>query len=127
MNIRAGFEQDFRSYVNGKGFPRQWCTTSPCGLVAEDDGEIVAVAMVTLDEQGRAWVWFHQKKPLAAAQLHRYALKLLDLVRSYGKTVHAFCDEGIPGAERWFRHLGFEPSGQAMHPSGTEKTVWVRA
>lgn len=49
---------------------------------------------------------------------HRYAVELLRLLDEEGVAlVFAQPDPEIPGADRWMRRLGFEP---------TEQEVWVR-
>jgi hypothetical protein len=124
--VREGKGKDFRAYVNGGDFPKDWCADEPEGLAVFDDGRLIAIAMVTIDDLGRTWIWFHQKVRLSGMVLHRHAKELVDTLVKNGRKVHVFVDPNEPGAEKWVRRLGFKPAGTTTHPDGQEKTVWTR-
>lgn len=125
--VREGNAQDFRAYIGGQEYPRAWCKGSPEGLIAYDENnQLVAIALVTIDEQDRTWIWFSQKNALPAIILHRQALELLESLCASGRAVHAFADPHEHSAENWLKRLGFIPTVLMPHPSGEERTVWIR-
>ena len=128
MIIRLGAAEDFSAYVGGAKFPAEWCCGSPVGLVAEDDGHIVAVAMVTRDQAGRLWLWYNARVALSAVTLHRLATRLLEQLKRAGASeIYAFCDERVETAARWLERLGFEPKCRVRHPAPPceEKVAWA--
>lgn len=125
MLIRRGGDWDFQSYV-GRPYSPDWCVDTPTGFVAEENGKIVAVAMVSRDIRGKHWLWYNARVPLSAVAIHRRARRLLDELREDGiGRLWCFCDEREPTAERWLRRLGFRPQERLLHPSGVEKIAWL--
>lgn len=126
MLIRQAQPADFRAYVNGD-FSPEWCAVDPIGLVAEDAGRIVGVAIVSRDAKGRYWLWYNARAPLLPITIHRTAVRYLDGLKDCGvRIIRAFCDEKAETAERWLKRLGFAPLEITRHPSGVEKMAWAR-
>ena len=127
MIVREATRADFRAYLHGQDFPPEWCVDDPIGYVADDDGVIVGVGLISRDKEGRWWAWMRADEPLSAASLHRRALSLLDVALSLAGCVYAFCDERQPGAAAWLNRLGFHPDRMMLHPTGDERMAWVRS
>lgn len=121
---RPGTRADFEAYVGGRPFPHEWCVTGPEGMVFDEDGEIVGVAMLTVDELGRKWLWFNERKPLSPMLLHRTGQRLL--AKANGP-VYVFIDPKEPRAADWAMRSGFAPAGMTTHPTGEERMAWRRA
>jgi len=110
---------------SGETAPAEWPGIKPFVLLAERDGEPVAIGAVSWDQYGRAWGEFGCKEKVSAALMHRTALHVLRMLREVGEPViYAFCDKQIEGAEKWLRRLGFQiDDGMTTDP---ERPVWRR-
>lgn len=105
---RLATADDFRRYA-GQDLPPEWCIEGRViGYVAEDGGEVIAIGIVTWDEFGRAWGWFHSRQRIAAVTMHRLAKRTMAVLRAVDEpALHAGCDYRIPGSEKWLKRLGF--------------------
>jgi hypothetical protein len=120
--IRLAKPDDLRAYA-GFDPPAEYCICAALGYVAERDGVIVAISLVTWDIHERAWVWFDAKEPLSPIAMHRRALSTFAVLREVGEpVVYAFCSQTTPGAAKWLDRLGFRPMPElTMEP---DHPVW---
>jgi hypothetical protein len=93
------------------------------GLVAEEDGVIVAAGIVQWDDYGRAWGSYSARQKLSAITMHRAARRMLAALEAVGEPVlYVGADEHIPGAAEWLRRLGF--SRAPAMDSDPDYPVW---
>lgn len=122
ITLRPATAEDVLAYHGALPDP-QW-HLQYYGLVVEEDGEMIAVGLVSLDPCGRFWVWTHCKKPLPATLVHRRTkLMLRCLKEAEINAVHCYADETVPGAERWLHRLGFRPAETDI-PGPKQKQVF---
>ena len=125
--LRPARIEDLRRYVQGKGDPG-WAPffTDWIGHVAERDGELVGVGIVSEDAHGRIWVWVHSREALPAVMLHRTVRRMFMLLRLAGvRRVHAYRDGELDTSFRWLTRLGFRraPEMDATAPRPME--CWI--
>lgn len=126
LTIRPVAVGDYEAYV-GKPLPYHWCDGTLRGFVADRDGDVVALGILTRSRTGIVWAWYNAKEQLSAVALHRRARRTLNVARDElrAEAVWAFPDRALITAEKWLTRLGFKPcDGLACHPSGEYRTVW---
>lgn len=123
LSLRPATPADVLAYY-GREPPADWCIeNSVLGYVAERDGLLVGIGIVTWDCHGRAWGWFGNREPFSAVTMHRKALSIMGILRQVGEPVlHAICAKDIPGSDKWLRRLGFAPDPKLTEIAGEQ--VW---
>lgn len=108
ITVRLARPADAEAYA-GAALPAEWFFGGHLvGLVAERDGEMVAIGFITWDGLGRAWGWFSRRGSVSPFLMHREARRMLVGLREAEIAVlHAFCSQSIPGSANWLARLGF--------------------
>jgi hypothetical protein len=122
VSLRAATPDDLRSYIGSDPHPA-WSVES-FGILAERDGAIIALGIVTWDRYGRAWGWFSRREAVSAIAVHRLIIEAFGHLRKLGEpALYVLCDTSIPTAERWLRLLGFRRIPELIVDG--EHPVWV--
>jgi len=89
------------------------------GFVLRRDGELVALALIWVDENEKWWGNFAMR-PGCPRSVHATTLDMFRRMDDAGvPAIHADCNYDIPRAEAWLLRLGFQPVDD-------EKKEWRR-
>lgn len=118
--VRPASPADIRAY-GGRDLPPECVET--VAYLAERGGVVVALGGISWDKWGRVWGWYDSRERVSAFTMHRLARRMIGHLRGIGVgTLHAYCDDGVPSADRWLRRLGFRP---APIVPGAAEPVWT--
>lgn len=108
IRLRLATDDDIRRFARQD---RPEWVVEWVAYAAEQDGEVVALGMILWDSHGLTWVMYNSRIKLSPFLMHRLAKKTLGHLREIGVTdLYTFCDDAIPGADKWLARLGFRPS-----------------
>lgn len=114
--VRPATAADFLAFFNASP-PPIWM-----GLVYEENGP-VAFGTIVWESWGHAIAFFHCRRAISKFTMQRVVKRVFRILRDVGEpAIYGVPDMKIPGAEKWMRRLGFQPTG--FVPPGYTDEVW---